>query len=238
MDVTYYVALPFVAADDGVAAGEAVECFNPNAAVMRAEALSRKPRRRSRLQPDGKSRDRRLRRRDRDPKVWRRARGPQRTLSANCGHSCRSTFLDEAIAKLLGRTSGRPTGHADKQISDACASEIQFCVVGVINPTSCDASRRNYWPLLVSLASYHWVWPHRSANGLNQKYIGYHLTAPAASTMGLLGLRQRSHVSAPIAAGGLPAGPGGAFCAGSAPQSDLGATERATQPGRWPSWHF
>jgi hypothetical protein len=43
MDVTYYVALPFVVADDGVAAGEAVECFNPNAAVMRAEALSRKP---------------------------------------------------------------------------------------------------------------------------------------------------------------------------------------------------
>jgi len=32
-----------LAADDGVAAGEAVECFNPNAAVMRAEALSRKP---------------------------------------------------------------------------------------------------------------------------------------------------------------------------------------------------
>jgi hypothetical protein len=42
VDVTYYVALPFVAADDGVAAGEPVECFNPNAAVMRAEALSRK----------------------------------------------------------------------------------------------------------------------------------------------------------------------------------------------------
>jgi hypothetical protein len=42
-EVTYYVALPFVAADDGIAAGEAVECFNPNAAVMRAEALSRKP---------------------------------------------------------------------------------------------------------------------------------------------------------------------------------------------------
>jgi hypothetical protein len=32
-----------VAADDCVAAGEAVECFNPNAAVMKAEALSRKP---------------------------------------------------------------------------------------------------------------------------------------------------------------------------------------------------
>jgi hypothetical protein len=28
-EVTYYVALPFVAADDGIAPGEAVECFNP-----------------------------------------------------------------------------------------------------------------------------------------------------------------------------------------------------------------
>jgi hypothetical protein len=43
MDVTYYVALPFVLADDGVAAGEALECLSANAAVMRAEALSRKP---------------------------------------------------------------------------------------------------------------------------------------------------------------------------------------------------
>ena len=42
-DVTYYVALPFVLADDGVAAGEAVECLSANAAVMRAEALFRKP---------------------------------------------------------------------------------------------------------------------------------------------------------------------------------------------------
>src|ERR1700686_3882582 len=41
-EVTYYVALPFVASDDGVAAGEPIECFNPNAAVMRAEVLSRK----------------------------------------------------------------------------------------------------------------------------------------------------------------------------------------------------
>jgi hypothetical protein len=40
--VTYYVALPFVVSDDGVAPGEPVECFNPNAAVMRADALSRK----------------------------------------------------------------------------------------------------------------------------------------------------------------------------------------------------
>jgi hypothetical protein len=41
-EVTYYVALPFVANEDGTAAGEPTECFNPNAAVMRAEALSRK----------------------------------------------------------------------------------------------------------------------------------------------------------------------------------------------------
>jgi hypothetical protein len=41
-ELTYYVALPFVASEDGIAAGEATECFNPNAAVMRAEALSRK----------------------------------------------------------------------------------------------------------------------------------------------------------------------------------------------------
>jgi hypothetical protein len=39
---TYYVALPFVAIDDGVAAGEPMECFDPVAVVMRAEALSRK----------------------------------------------------------------------------------------------------------------------------------------------------------------------------------------------------
>ena len=42
-EVTYYVALPFVPSDDGIAPGEAIECFNPNAAVMKAEAMSRKP---------------------------------------------------------------------------------------------------------------------------------------------------------------------------------------------------
>jgi hypothetical protein len=41
-EVTYCVALPFIVGDDGIAAGEPTECFNPNAAVMRAEALSRK----------------------------------------------------------------------------------------------------------------------------------------------------------------------------------------------------
>jgi hypothetical protein len=41
-EVTYYVGLPFVASDDRVTASEPTECFNPVAAAMRAEALSRK----------------------------------------------------------------------------------------------------------------------------------------------------------------------------------------------------
>ncbi|MGA2290389.1 hypothetical protein [Bradyrhizobium sp.] len=40
---TCFVALPFVAGDDGIAAGEPMECFNPVAVVLRAEALSRQP---------------------------------------------------------------------------------------------------------------------------------------------------------------------------------------------------
>ena len=40
-EVTYYVALPFVAIDEGIAAGEPTECFNPIAVVMRTETLSR-----------------------------------------------------------------------------------------------------------------------------------------------------------------------------------------------------
>ena len=36
---TNFVALPFIAADDGVAAGEPTECFSLSAVVMRAEAL-------------------------------------------------------------------------------------------------------------------------------------------------------------------------------------------------------
>jgi hypothetical protein len=41
-DVTYFVALPFVAADDGAAPGEAVECTSAAAAIARAESLTRK----------------------------------------------------------------------------------------------------------------------------------------------------------------------------------------------------
>lgn len=39
-EVIYYFALPLVAAGDGVDAGDPIECFNPEAVVMRAEALS------------------------------------------------------------------------------------------------------------------------------------------------------------------------------------------------------
>ena len=85
MDVTYYVALPFVPSDDGVAPGEAVECTSANAAVMRAEALSRKPGCAGALASSrsGGSRHRRVRRRQADPEVRRRARGPERTVKLN-----------------------------------------------------------------------------------------------------------------------------------------------------------
>ncbi len=43
MSVTYFVALPFVSADDGIAAGQAQECPTANAAIRKAEALARTP---------------------------------------------------------------------------------------------------------------------------------------------------------------------------------------------------
>jgi hypothetical protein len=85
MDVTYYVALPFVMADDGLAPGEAVECTSANAAVMRAEALSRKPGCAGALAfgrtGDG---DRRIRRRHADPEVRRRAGRSERAVTVGC----------------------------------------------------------------------------------------------------------------------------------------------------------
>ena len=66
----------------GVAPGEAVECPSANAAVMRAEALSRKPgcAERARVQPNRRSGDRRIRRCQADPKVRRRARRLERAV--------------------------------------------------------------------------------------------------------------------------------------------------------------
>ena len=41
-EVTYYVARPFLASSDGIAAGEPTGCVNPMAVVIRAEALARR----------------------------------------------------------------------------------------------------------------------------------------------------------------------------------------------------
>ena len=43
MSVTYYVALPFVRTEEGMAAGQAQEMPNEPAAVRRAEVMSRDP---------------------------------------------------------------------------------------------------------------------------------------------------------------------------------------------------
>jgi hypothetical protein len=51
-EVTYFVALPFVASDDGVAAGEPTECFNPVAVAMRGGFIAQGgPRWSRRVQP-------------------------------------------------------------------------------------------------------------------------------------------------------------------------------------------
>ena len=43
MSVTYYVALPFVKTEDGIAAGQAQECQSAPEANRKAEAMSRNP---------------------------------------------------------------------------------------------------------------------------------------------------------------------------------------------------
>ena len=43
MSVTYFVALPFVRTEDGMAAGQAQEMPNEPSAVRKAEAMSRDP---------------------------------------------------------------------------------------------------------------------------------------------------------------------------------------------------
>jgi hypothetical protein len=43
MAVTYYVALPFIRTEDGVALGEAQQCQSEGTAIRRAEGMSRDP---------------------------------------------------------------------------------------------------------------------------------------------------------------------------------------------------
>ena len=61
MDVTYYVALPFVLADDGLALGEAVECTSANAASCGPRRSCGRPAAPAHLRSAG--RQRRVRRR-------------------------------------------------------------------------------------------------------------------------------------------------------------------------------
>jgi hypothetical protein len=42
MSVTYFVALPFIGSEEGPVPAEAVECPNEGAALLKAEAMSRK----------------------------------------------------------------------------------------------------------------------------------------------------------------------------------------------------
>ena len=43
MSVTYFVAPPFVDSEEGPMLGEAIECPSHGAALLKAEAMSRKP---------------------------------------------------------------------------------------------------------------------------------------------------------------------------------------------------
>jgi hypothetical protein len=43
MSVTYYVALPFVPTEEGIAAGQAQECPSEHSAIRQAEGMARRP---------------------------------------------------------------------------------------------------------------------------------------------------------------------------------------------------
>jgi hypothetical protein len=43
MAVTYYVALPFIDTEEGIAAGQGQECPTEGSAIRRAEAMARSP---------------------------------------------------------------------------------------------------------------------------------------------------------------------------------------------------
>jgi hypothetical protein len=82
-EVTYYVAMPFLAGDDGIVAGETTECFNPVAVVMRAEAFSREQGHIGAVafSRTGETCDRRFRRREGDQEVRRGARRSRRVVT-------------------------------------------------------------------------------------------------------------------------------------------------------------
>jgi hypothetical protein len=80
-EVTYYVALPFVLSDDGVATAEAIELQSERRGHESRGAVAQgRLRRRRRLQPQRGSRNRRLRRRPSDPEIRRRPGRPERPM--------------------------------------------------------------------------------------------------------------------------------------------------------------
>ena len=73
MSVTYYVALPFVPTEDGLAAGQAQECPNENAAIRKAEFAEAAERWRARVQAHRRPELGKLRGRNRVEELWRGA---------------------------------------------------------------------------------------------------------------------------------------------------------------------
>lgn len=91
MNVTYYVALPLVMADDGVAAGEAVGVHKRQYGghARGGPFAQTRLRGRARLQPNGRSSHRRVRRCYADSEVRRRAGRPERPVRLDqTGREC------------------------------------------------------------------------------------------------------------------------------------------------------
>jgi hypothetical protein len=118
-EMTYYVALPLVAAGDGIAPGEAVECFNPNSAVMKAEVLSqRRLRRRDSMQSDRGSRGRRLRRRHGDPQFGPGAGGLIHTVrSIELATSDKALSERSVAPQIIACEFGVKHGKTESQLS-------------------------------------------------------------------------------------------------------------------------
>jgi hypothetical protein len=68
--MVYFVALPFVRVDGGLAPGEAVECPHEGAAIRRAQAMACTEAIAGAVAAAGKSRPRRVRRSDDSEDVW------------------------------------------------------------------------------------------------------------------------------------------------------------------------
>ena len=88
MAVTYYVALPFVPTEVGVAPGQAQEMPNETAAIRRAESMSRDPSqcRRAGVQAERRPEHGKFRRSHNSKNVRRGGREFGRTINIAAGH--------------------------------------------------------------------------------------------------------------------------------------------------------